>query len=115
MAESKDFSSFFQENKKILNEYVETRMEILRLQAIKGFSKIIGNFIWFIISLFMVFLLLIFLSLVLGLWLSDITGNFIVGFGLTTLVIFILLIILNAAKKALFINPIIKNTIRKLK
>jgi hypothetical protein len=44
----------------------------------------------------------------LGLWLSDITGSYIAGFGITTGIILLLIILLTLFRKAFFVNPIIK-------
>lgn len=103
-----NLGSFFQENAKLLREYLETKMKIYRLRAVRMISKSAGYFLWIIISLFLLFLFIIFLGVVLALWLSDITGSYIVGFGITTGIILLVIILLSIFRKALFVNPIIK-------
>ena len=103
-----NLGSFFQENAKLLREYLETKMKIYRLRAVKMISKSAGYFLWIIISLFLLFLFIIFLGVVLSLWLSDITGSYIAGFGITTGIILLVIILLTLFRKALFVNPIIK-------
>ncbi len=108
MAEQENLGSFFKENARILREYFETRMKIYRLRALRMLSKSAGYFIWLIISLFLFFLFIIFSGVVLSLWLSQLTGSYIAGFGITTAGIFILIIVLATFRKALFVKPIIK-------
>jgi hypothetical protein len=109
MAEQQEnLGSFFKENTKLAKDYFETRMEIYRLRAIRLISKSAGYLIWTIISLFLVFLFIIFLGVVVSLWLSDVTGSYIAGFSITTLAIFVLIIVLALLRKVLFVNPIIK-------
>jgi hypothetical protein len=111
--QQENLGSFFKENARLVKEYVETRLEVYRLRMIRLAARSAGFLIWFVISLFLVFLLIIFSGIVLSLWLSDITGSFIAGFGITTLILFILILLLTAFRKALFINPIIRSFIRK--
>jgi hypothetical protein len=108
-----NFGSFFKENAKLVKEYFEIKMKIYRLRAIRTISRSAGYFLWIVISLFLLFLFIIFLGVVVGLWLSDITGSYIAGFGITTGIILLLIILLTAFRKALFINPIIKAFIRQ--
>jgi hypothetical protein len=111
--QQENLGSFFKENARLVKEYVETRLEVYRLRMIRLAARSAGFLIWFVISLFLVFLLIIFSGIVLSLWLSDITGSYIAGFGITTLILFILILLLTAFRKALFINPIIRSFIRK--
>ena len=57
---------------------------------------------------------MIFLGIVLGLWLSDITGSYIQGFGITTLIFIFIVALLAIFRKSLFVNPVIKVMISKL-
>jgi hypothetical protein len=108
MSEQENLGSFFKENTKLLRDYFETRMKIYRLRALRLLSKSAGYFIWLIISLFLFFLFIIFLGVVVSLWLSNLTGSYIAGFGITTGIIFVLIIVLALFRKTLFVNPIIK-------
>jgi hypothetical protein len=112
MSEEEPLGSFFKENKRLVKEYLETRLEIYRLQLIRFFSRFAGNLIWIIISLFFFFLLMIFLGIVLSLWLSRVTGSYIAGFGSTTAFFFLLIVIITLFRKPFFISPIIRKMIR---
>lgn len=109
-----NLGEFLNENKKLAKEYVETRVEIYKLRFIRSFARITGSLVWILISLFLFSLLAIFIGLVTGFWLSQLTGSYIKGFGLTILIMVIIIILLTALRKILFINPIIKICVRKM-
>jgi hypothetical protein len=113
MAETENLGSFFKENKKLVKEWLDARLEIYKLKLIRIISKSAGYFIWIIISLFLSFLFIIFLGLVAGFWLSDLTGSYVIGFGITTLIILLKIILLTVFRKTLFVNPIIRSIIKR--
>jgi hypothetical protein len=113
MSEFENLGSFFRENKKLVKDYLDARLEIYKLKLIRIFSKSAGYFIWIIISLFLLFLFFIFLGLVTGFWLSELTGSYVKGFGLTTLIILVVIIVLALLRKVLFVNPIIRSFINR--
>ena len=114
MSQPENLGSFISENKILAKEYLETRLEIVRLQGIRASSKAMGFFIWILISIFSLLLVMIFLGIVLGLWLSDITGSYLQGFGITTLIFIFIVALLAVFRKSLFVNPVIKAMISKL-
>lgn len=111
MNQPDNLGSFFRENRNLLKEYIETRMDIFRLQGIKMLSKSMGVLIWVIIAAFLGFLIMIFSGLVLGFWLSDLTKSHVKGFGFATLIMIALFVLLTVFRNVLFVNPIIKNII----
>jgi hypothetical protein len=115
MSDTGDFGSFFRENKDLAKEYIETRLEIYRLRLIGIASRVSGYFVWIIISLFLLFLLIIFLGLVAGFWLSEVTGSNVAGFGIVALLILIKIIVLAGFRRAIFVDPIIRNIVKKMK
>jgi len=112
MSQPENLGSFFQENKSVLKEYIETRLEIFRLQAIKISSKSAGYLVWIIVSLFLLFLIAIFSGMTLGYWLSSLTGSYVKGFGLTALLMVLLFILFAVFRKKFFLNPIIRAIIQ---
>lgn len=114
MSQPDNLGSFIRENRSLAREYVETRVEILRLQGIRVLSKSMGLLAWVIIAALLGFLSLIFAGLVLGFWLSDLTGSYVQGFGITTLVLILLLVLLVLFREPLFVNPIIRKVIQRL-
>ena len=113
MTERENLGSFLKENKKLVRDYLDTRLEVFKLKMIRVFSKLGGYFIWVIISLALIFLLLTFTGLVIGFWFTDITGSYVKGFGYTTLIMFGIIIFLALFRKVLFVNPIIRKIIRR--
>jgi hypothetical protein len=111
MGKPEDFGSFISENKDLLKDYIETKTEIYRLQGIKMASKTGGLIIWAILSMFLLFLILIFSGLVLGFWFSELLGSNVFGFGLATLILILVTVLLAVFRRQLFINPIIRNII----
>jgi hypothetical protein len=113
MNHTDDLGSFFKENKPLLKEYLETRLEIFRLQAVRLISKSAGYLVWILISMFLFFLIMLFSGIVLGCWLSGLTHSYVKGFGLTTLIFVIIFVLLALFRKTLFVNPLTQNIIRK--
>jgi hypothetical protein len=113
MSQPKNLGSFFSDNKALLKEYVETRMEIYRLQSLRLFSQSAGYFAWIIVSLFLVFLILFFTGLVVGFWFSGLLHSNVKGFGLTTLLILFIFVMLAIFRKSLFIDPVIRSIIQR--
>lgn len=113
MSQPDNLGSFISENKTILKEYVETRMEIYRLQSLRIFSKSAGYFAWIIVSLFLAFLIVIFGGLMLGYWFSSMLGSYVKGFGLITLLLIVLFVLLALFRKRLFVDPVIQSIIQR--
>jgi hypothetical protein len=113
MSQPDNLGSFLSENKTILKEYVETRMEIYRLQSIKVFSRTAGYFVWIIISLFLAFLIVIFGGLMLGYWFSSMLGSYVKGFGVMTLLLIVLFVLLALLRKRLFVDPVVQSIIQR--
>ena len=111
MPQPDNLGTFFSENKRLLSEYLETRLALLKLQAISQVSKVAGNLVWALIAIFFAFIILIFGGLVLGFWFSALTGSYIKGFGLATLGFIILFILMTILRKSLFVNPMIRKVI----
>jgi hypothetical protein len=108
MTENESLGSFFQSNKSLAKEYVETRLEIFRLNAIRTASKSAGLLVWMIISLFLVFLIILFLGVTIGFWLSKLTDSFVMGFGLVTIALILLCVVLAVFRKKLFLEPLMQ-------
>ena len=113
MQDAETLGSYLRDNKDILKESVETRIEILRLSAIRTVSKSAGYLIWLLISLFVVFLIILFSGIVLGLWLSSLTGSYITGFALVTLFFVLIFALMAIFRQSWFVNPIIHGIIAR--
>jgi sterol desaturase/sphingolipid hydroxylase (fatty acid hydroxylase superfamily) len=108
-----NLGSFISENKAVLKEYLETRMEIYRLQSLRIFSRSAGYFAWILVSLFLAILIVIFGGLMLGYWFSSMLGSYVKGFGLMTLLLVALFVLLALFRKSLFVDPVVQSIIQK--
>jgi hypothetical protein len=104
---------FLEENKKTLQEYVELKIELFNLKFIRKSSSIGGIIIWLVILAFLTLLILFFSGITLGLWLSSIFNNYVLGFAATTGILIVITFVLILARKQLFINPIIRIMVRE--
>jgi len=113
MSQPENLNSFFKESKPLLKEYIETRLELFRLQSIRVISQSAGYLVWILISLFLLFLIMIFSGIVLGCWLSSLMNSYVLGFGATTLILVGVFILLAVFRKKLFVHPVIQAIISK--
>ena len=114
MSQTDNLGSFFKESKPLLREYIETRLELYRLQAIRLISQSAGYLIWILISLFLLLLIMIFSGVALAFWISGLTHSYVLGFGLTTLLLILVFILMAVFRNALFIHPVIQAIIRNI-
>jgi hypothetical protein len=113
MSQPENLGSFFAENKKLLKDYLETRISLLKLQGVRTLSKSGGVILWALIAVFFSFLILLFAGLVLGFWFSSLTGSYIKGFALATTVYIVVFILITIFRNTLFVNPMIQKIISK--
>lgn len=91
-----------------LKQYIETRIELLRLQAIEKSTAFAANIITEIVVLICVAFVVLFISITLGLFLGKIFGDYWIGFGCVTL-LYLLVAILVSKLKSKHIEPWIVN------
>lgn len=115
MSQPDNLGSFFAQNKSLLKEYLETRMEIYRLQSVRLFAQSAGLFIWVLLSLFLGFLFLMFGGMMVAFWFSNMFHSYVKGFGLVTLLILLVFVLLAVFRKVLFVEPVIQSVIQKSK
>lgn len=109
---SQDFNSFFSENKILLKEYLDTRLQLLRLQGVQLLSNSMSFFIWFIVLLFISFFILLFLGILFALWIARLTDSVIAGFASAAGIFSLVLVLVIVFKKSLFEKPISKMVIK---
>jgi hypothetical protein len=113
MPQPDNLGSFFAENKKLLKEYLETRLEIYRLQSLRVFAKSAGYFAWILLSLFLAGLFLLFGGMMVAFWFSDLFHSHVKGFGMVALLILILFILIALFRRILFVEPVIQSVIQR--
>lgn len=101
-------NDFYQENRKLVTEYLETRLQLVRLMAIRTLSRTFSLFIVICLVSFMVLFFLLFLVIAFSWQMADVTGSAALGF-LCGAGVFLLLLILGIVfRKPLFLNPLIR-------
>lgn len=115
MSEPQNLGSFIAGNKNLLKEYLETRMEIYRLQSTRVAAKSAGLIAWIFLSLLLGFLFLLFGGLMLGYWFAGLTHSYVKGFGLVALLILVVFLLVALFRRTLFVNPVIQAIIQKSK
>lgn len=114
MAEKGHDEGFFSTNRRLLKEWLEAKLEVYKLKLVRITALAAGHTIWIMVLLFLVFLLATFIGLTAGFWLGQLTGSYAKGFGLVTLAIVLLIVLLALFRKQLFVNPFIRSIIGKM-
>jgi hypothetical protein len=115
MSEPQNLGSFIAENKSLLKEYLETRMEIYRLQSMRVAAKSAGMIAWIFLSLLLGFLFLLFGGLMAAYWFAEIFHSYVKGFGMVALLILVVFVLIALFRRALFVDPVIQTIIQKSK
>ena len=97
MEEKEDF---FKESKKAIEEYIEERMLLFKLQSIEKASKLIAVLFTGLLLAILGFFILLFLSIMLGYFFASITGSLYLGFGIVAAFYLILFLVIFKIRKA---------------
>lgn len=105
---SENLNDFYKENKRLVSDYVETRLDLLKLTTVRSLSRTLSMLILVTIISFMVLFFLLFLVIAFSWFMSDLLGSATLGF-LCGGGVFLLILMLSVAfRKALFLNPLIR-------
>lgn len=105
---SENLNDFYKENKRLVSDYVETRLDLLKLTTVRSLSRTLSMLILVTIISFMVLFFLLFLVIAFSWFMSDLLGSATLGF-LCGGGVFLLILVLSVAfRKALFLNPLIR-------
>jgi hypothetical protein len=114
MSTDKNFSSFYSENKSLIREYLDVRVKLLKLQAIKASSRSLGLvFTVFLVASFALFVIL-FLGIAFALWLGGVTGSNVVGFAGGAGLFFVFLLLIAIFRKPLFMDPLVRKIVSQM-
>jgi thiol:disulfide interchange protein len=114
MEEHENLASFARQNKRLIRDWVETRIELFKLRIARMISVSAGYLAWIFVTIFIALLVIIFVGVTAGFWLSDITGSTTKGFGIITLTGILLAIILAIFRRPIFINPIVRGFVKRM-
>lgn len=104
--------NFFTDTKIKLQQYIQQRILLLKLEFTEKASHIASALISVTLLTIVLLFMLLFASVTAGFWLTSITGSFIAGFGIVALfylfVFLFIIIFLRKMLRNLFINKIIE-------
>lgn len=109
-----NFQDYLTETKRLLKDYLEARLELIRLQAAEKLSKALGLFFTLILAFLLFFFVIVFLGMVLAHWISELSGSMTIGFSVTTLVFVALLVIVLLFRKKIIEKPLANLLLREL-
>lgn len=101
-----NFSTYFSETGKVARQYLETRLDLLKLQAAGKLSKALGLFFSLIMAFLLFFFVVVFLGMVVGFWIGEKTGSFAIGFSCAAGFFIVLLAVILLFRKALIQRPL---------
>ena len=112
MSSKETFFSFFSENKALLKDYLDTRLDLIKLQGVRTLSRTISVvMVTFIISLLSLSILLL-LNITFAFWIASITGSNIIGFASAAGLLILILIGFIAFGRGMVQNQIIRMIIQ---
>lgn len=112
MQTKETFFSFFSENKTLLKEYLDTRVEIIKLQGVRTLSRTISVvMVIFIISLLCLSILLL-LGITFAFWIASISGSNIIGFASAGGLFILFLLLFIVFGRGMVQNQVIKRIIQ---
>jgi multidrug efflux pump subunit AcrB len=109
-----NFSNYFNQTGKVAKEYLETRLDLIKLQAAGKLSKALALFFSLILAFLLFFFVIIFLGMVLGFWIGEMTNSFTIGFSCSAALFIVLLGILLIFRKPLIQVPLSNILIKEL-
>ena len=113
MGTDQDFSGFIKENKSLAKEYVETRITLAKLQAVKVLSRSLGMLIALAIVSFLALFVVLFLGMSFAWWIAKITESNAVGFASAAGLFLAIVLLVIAFRKQLFQDKLVELFIRE--
>ncbi len=92
--------NFFEETKELVIKYLDDQLLLIKLQAAEKGAKATASAIQIIIVAVLAYFILTIVTFMLGFFLSEVTHNYYIGFGIVAILYFILILVfLNYYKK----------------
>lgn len=108
MSSNENLHDFYKENRKLITEYLETRVEIIRLKAIGTLARTLSMLILVTLISFMVLFFLLFLVISFSWYIASKTGSASIGFLSGGGIFLLIMLICMIFRKPLFLNPLIR-------
>ncbi len=105
---SENLGDFYKENKKLVSEYIDTRIKLIKFGAIKTLAKTLSALILVGLISFMMLFFLLFVVIAFSWYMADQLGSAALGFLCGGGVFIAILLLSIVFRKALFLNPLIR-------
>lgn len=105
---SENLGDFYKENKKLVSDYIETRIELIKLSSIKTLAKTLSALILVVLLSFMILFFLLFVVIAFSWFMADQLGSAALGFLCGGGVFITILLLSIIFRRVLFLNPLIR-------
>ncbi|MBV7528727.1 hypothetical protein [Chitinophaga sp. sic0106] len=109
-----NFSDYFKQTGRVAKDYLETRLDLLKLQAAGKLSKALGLFFSVLMAFLLFFFVIVFLGMLVAFWIGEKTGSFTIGFTCASGIFILLFIAIIVFRKQLIERPLSKLLINVL-
>ncbi|WP_212000864.1 hypothetical protein [Chitinophaga sp. HK235] len=109
-----NFGNYFNQTGKVAKEYLETRLDLLKLQAAGKLSKALGLFFSVTMAFLLFFFVIVFLGMVVGFWIGEMTGSFTIGFSCAAGLFILLFVAILLFRKQLIQKPLTRLLLSEL-
>ncbi len=93
---------FFTESRKKIEEYVQNRISLLKLQMVEKASRLIAMLFSGLVIALLFFFILLFISIMGGYYFAQLTGSLFIGFGIiSAFYIIVLLVVIKLRKNVI--------------
>lgn len=103
-----NLQDFYKENRKLISEYIETRIQLLRLTSVRSLSKTLSMLILLMVISLMVLLFFVFLVIAFSIYIGNQMENPVMGFLAGAGIFLVVLLLSILFRKPLFLNPLIR-------
>ncbi len=103
---------FFTESRKKIEEYVQNRISLLKLQMVEKASRLIAMLFSGLVIALLFFFILLFISIMGGYYFAQLTGSLFIGFGIISAFYIIVLLVVIKLRKNVIEKWVINIVIR---
>ncbi|NSL89475.1 hypothetical protein [Chitinophaga solisilvae] len=109
-----NFSNYFNRTGKVAREYLETRLDLIKLQAAGKLSTALGLFFSITMAFLLFFFVIVFLGMVVGFWIGEMTGSFAIGFSCAAGLFVLLFAVILVFRRQLIQRPLTRLLLAEL-
>jgi ABC-type multidrug transport system permease subunit len=105
-------TSFFKESRQQLEQYVQDRVLLLKLQMVEKASQLIALLFTGLTLALLAFFILLFVSIMAGYFFANVTGSLYIGFGIVAIFYILLFILIVSLRKKVIEKHIVDAVIK---